>query len=81
MPNDHLDDFNTETWIDASSIDIIQDIRDTPHLWLEDTSLKYLTLRIDTRDGNFRLFDRNGKSVSIERVREAYGKALKRNIP
>jgi hypothetical protein len=44
-----------------------------PHgdLWLGHSDLKYLTLRVDTRDGAFLLFDREGKPLRMDRVLEA----------
>ena len=36
--------------------------------WCYDTALKYLQIRVDTRDGGFVLLDRDGNRVEPERV-------------
>lgn len=38
------------------------------HIWHNDIDLKYLELRIDTRNGGFLLCDRDGKPIFPERV-------------
>ena len=43
-------------------------IEANPGLWLRDMSLKYLELRIDTRDGRFIVFDRDHKRISPDRA-------------
>ena len=53
-------------------------IQDHPHLWHMDGPLKYLTLRIDTRDGGFTLTDRDGKPIEPERVVAAALKSAER---
>lgn len=40
-------------------------------LWLCDSRLKYLSLRIDTRDGGFIVSDRDGNQIEPERVMRA----------
>jgi hypothetical protein len=50
-------------------------IQDSPRLWLCDSALKYLVLRIDTRDGGFVLADRDGKTIEPERVVRAAASA------
>ncbi len=42
-----------------------------PDMWHGDADLKYLNVRVDTRDGAFRLSDRNGNPVHPDRVLEA----------
>lgn len=37
-------------------------------LWLGNPDLKYLTLRVDTRDGAFLLFDRRGNQIAADHV-------------
>lgn len=42
--------------------------------WCQDTPLKYLEIRVDTRDGGFVLFDRDRNVISPDRVVEAIAK-------
>ena len=51
-----------------SAVAFLQQVARKPDLWLDNSSLKYLTLRVDTRDGAFLLYDRNGNMISIEDV-------------
>lgn len=46
---------------------VLSDYRKTP-FWLCDFELKYLNVRIDTRDNAFVLTDRLGEKVSPDRV-------------
>lgn len=39
--------------------------------WVRDTQLKYLVIRVDTRDNGFLLFDRDKNQISPNRVVEA----------
>ena len=39
--------------------------------WGTDTKLKYLTLRVDVRDGHCTIRDKDGELVDIERIRNA----------
>lgn len=39
--------------------------------WCCDPQLKYLNIRIDTRDGGFVLYDRDGAKIDPERVEKA----------
>lgn len=43
-------------------------VQDSPDLWLRDSALKYLEIRIDTRTGDFIVKDRDGNRVSPDRV-------------
>lgn len=43
-------------------------VQDNPGFWLSDFQLKYLDIRIDTRDGGFVLKDRDGEKISPDRV-------------
>ena len=44
--------------------EVIDVLKDNGFLWLKgDTRLKYVTIKIDTRDGAFLLFDREGKEI------------------
>ena len=45
-----------------------------PKLWHVEPSLKYVELRIDTRDGAFQLMDRNGQPISPHVVLRAMDK-------
>lgn len=49
-----------------------------PMLWHCDSPLKYLGVRIDTRDGAFFLTDRDGKDIDPDRVLVAIRKAVER---
>lgn len=42
--------------------------------WCADTALKYLEIRVDTRDGGFVLYDRDRNKISPERVEQAIAK-------
>lgn len=46
-------------------------LADHPHLWLQDSQLKYLDIDVDTRSATFGLRDRDGNRVTAERVVEA----------
>jgi hypothetical protein len=50
-----------------------------PGLWLVDADMKYLTMRIDTRDGRFLLFDRHDHPLALARVTEAARKAREKD--
>ena len=39
-----------------------------PHLWLCNSKLKYLDIRIDTRTGHFTVRDRDGDEIEPEKV-------------
>ncbi len=43
-------------------------VEDHPALWLRDARLKYLNVRIDTRDGGFILADRDNQTIDVDRV-------------
>jgi hypothetical protein len=49
-----------------------------PALWLCDGDLKYLTMRIDTRDGGFTLADRDGQRIDLARVLRAVHQSRER---
>lgn len=49
---------------------LLDDVKDHPW-WCADSQLKYLEIRIDTRDNGFLLFDRDRNRVSPDRVVEA----------
>lgn len=51
-------------------VPLIEEIQKKPALWHEDMKLKYLSVRIDTRDGTFTLCDRDGNIVDIEHVKK-----------
>ena len=42
--------------------------------WTYDMELKYLNIRLDTRNGMFRIYDRNNNEIKPERVMEAIDK-------
>lgn len=46
-------------------------VKKSPGMWLKDSPLKYLDVRIDTRSGHFVLFDRDHKMISPDRVLQA----------
>jgi hypothetical protein len=48
-----------------------QVIQENPGLWLIDSDLKYLNLRIDTRGGEFLVTCRDGEAISADRVVKA----------
>lgn len=52
---------------------LLQDNADN-HWWGMDTKLKYLNVRVDTRDGGFVLFDRDNNRISPDRVTTAIKK-------
>lgn len=43
-------------------------IKQHPRLWLADSQLKYLDIRVDTRNGHFIIEDRDGNRIEPERV-------------
>ena len=58
---------------------LIDVITATPHLWLRDTRLKYLNLRIDLRDSKFLLSDRESGMATPADVYEAAAKSEEQN--
>ena len=52
-------------------------VQSAPLLWLRDSQLKYLDVRVDTRSGTFKLSDRDGNIIRPERVQEAVEDARK----
>jgi len=46
-------------------------LKQHPHLWMVDSRLKYVNLRIDTRSGSFTMTARDGVRVTPEDVMEA----------
>lgn len=63
-------DFNS--WEDDvfSLVAEMAKLKDEPW-WCQDVPLKYLSIRIDTRDGGFILKDRDGNRISPDRVVKA----------
>lgn len=55
-------------WNTTSLPDLLARVTANRRMWHEETKLKYLSIRIDTRDGNFLLFDRDGKPVEVAEV-------------
>lgn len=51
-----------------SAVAFLQQVASKSEMWLENPKLKYLTLRVDTRDGAFLLYDRDGTQISVEDV-------------
>lgn len=49
-------------------------VRDNPDAWHFDFDIKYLDIRIDTRDGGFLLFDRDRNRISPQKVLDAIKK-------
>ena len=49
----------------------------TPGWWVNDSVLKYLNIRMDTRNGNFRLYGEGQVQVSPDRVLAAIEKWVK----
>jgi len=47
-------------------------------MWLINPKLKYLNIRIDTRRGDFVIFDRDRNAVDPNEIREAVREAAKR---
>ena len=43
----------------------------TPHTWTKDFGLKYIDLRIDTRDMHILVKDRDGKQIELDRIERA----------
>lgn len=58
-------------WNDTGLLELLQAIKDNPHFWPEDSRLKYLEVRIDTRDMGFVLWDRDRKAVTPDDVMNA----------
>jgi hypothetical protein len=54
---------------------LVSAVQSAPTLWHRDSALKYITLRIDTRDGHFLLLDRRNKPITRERVMRAVREA------
>lgn len=44
-------------------------------IWPRNSRCKYVTLKIDTRRGAFRIEDRDGKPIAFDELRFQYGKA------
>lgn len=59
-----------DTW-NPDAAAFLQRLAGHHDLWLENSDLKYLTLRVDTRDGSFILFNRDAAEIRIDRVLEA----------
>ncbi len=55
-------------WNQNALVDVTNAICDTPRMWLQNFDLKYLNLRIDTRDGSFIICDRHGKIVPLDKL-------------
>jgi hypothetical protein len=55
-------------------------VQENSGLWLIDSDLKYLNVRIDTRSGAFKLTCRDGEEIDVDRVLEAATKARARGL-
>lgn len=60
--------------------DFVKMIEASDGLWLVDSDLKYLNLRIDTRTGDFLVFARDDEGVSADRVAKAASEAAARKL-
>jgi hypothetical protein len=65
-------------WISLKSvIDKINQM--SPHTWTRDWGLKYINIRIDTRDMHCLIFsDREGEPLTLDRIQIAINKAEER---
>lgn len=61
-------------WIEfQSAVDFIKQILDDPNWsWGKNMDCKYVSLRVDMRDGKVLLQNRNGKGIRIEDVKYQY---------
>jgi hypothetical protein len=66
-------DFN-RWYVDFAEFAKILDENRHENFWPMDTSLKYLNVRIDTRDNAFVISNDNGETISPDRVLEAIEK-------
>lgn len=48
--------------------DLVRYLQNSPRLWLGSTRFKYVSIKIDTRDGNFLIIDSDGKVVSRNEI-------------
>ena len=48
---------------------LIIKLQNTPRLWLTDTRLKYVSIKIDTRDGGFIITDRHGMDINLSELK------------
>lgn len=55
-------------------------IAENPGLWLRDSDLKYLNIRIDVRSGDFLVSCRDDEAISADRVVKAAREARNRGL-
>jgi hypothetical protein len=55
-------------------------VQQNPGLWLVDSDLKYLNIRLDTRTGTFLVSCRDGEAISADRVVDAARKARSQGL-
>jgi len=54
-------------------VDRVQQFPRRPSAWISNFRLKYLSLQVDTRSGEFRILDRKGERVPLEAVLTTFG--------
>lgn len=65
-------------WNDFPAVDLLNEVQACPAMWLTDPALKYLEVRIDTRDGGFIIRDQDNNVIEPDRVRKAIAAAIER---
>ena len=56
-----------DTWVPVSElVEHIQKALDNGWVWYKNSRCKYVSVRIDTRDGHSILCDRDGKVITLE---------------
>lgn len=53
-----------DNWVPIQ--DALSILQDPSFSWLRATHLKHVTIRVDTRDTHCRIFDRDGKVITLE---------------
>jgi hypothetical protein len=53
-------------------LSLVARILDHPRGWCKNYQLKYIVIRIDTRDGTFLLFDRDNNPITLQQVLETF---------
>ena len=65
-----------DNWLPLSdAVELVRDFSDRmPPAWHQDYGLKYISIRVDTRDGRCVLQDRNGNIIDPVKIKIAISK-------